>query len=100
MTVDYHHRDTTERQLQSVEFLGDSVAITYVTIPEDIRQVGLALTHTLLIPLDDNEYEEEFTTAYAAIQALLNDALEDHRNLEPYDPRESDENSSDGDDDE
>jgi hypothetical protein len=90
MTVDYHHRGgKTERQIRTVEFTGDAVLITYSTIPDDIREKGLILTHTLVIPLDDTvDYEEEFVSAYEALQTLLSDALEDVENLPPYDPRE------------
>ena len=101
MTMEhYHHRGgTRRREISSVEFFVDGVLITYSTIPDDMRVTGLSFKHTLLIPLGDGEYDEEYDHAYQAIQALLNDALEDVAELEPYDPREEDERDSDDDDD-
>lgn len=100
MTVDYEHRGgAVLRQLRSVEFLGDQVAITYSTIPDDLRATGLIHTHTLLIPLGEDEYDQEFTHAYEAVLALLNDALEDLQLLEPYDPREQRDPDDDDEDD-
>jgi hypothetical protein len=73
-------------QIQAVEFLPDGVAITYFRVPNDIRKTGLQVTHQLIIPATDGEYDDEILAVLEAVEDLLRDAAEDLNNLEPYDP--------------
>lgn len=79
------------REILGVEFGVEAVIVTYFTNPDDLRRTGLQQSHRLIIPVGDHEYDDEVAAALDAVQALLNDALEDVANLPPWDPDSSDE---------
>lgn len=84
------------RVILGLELGGDSVTFTYITIPADIRETGLAQQHTIQIPLG-GDYEDEVDALMEAAEALLEDALDDFERLPAYEPPGDDE-EDDGDD--
>lgn len=75
-----------ERQIQQL-IIGqdDSLQIGFYTPSSDLKAVGVAQLHTLLVPpLAD--YADEITAVLDAIKHLVADVLEDWENLEAEEP--------------
>lgn len=75
----------------------DAITITYLSLPEDLRENGLAATHQIAVPMGE-DYRDEIDALLDAAQALLEDALEDFATVGvfvPPDPDDTDEDEED-----
>lgn len=70
--------------IRNVAFNPDGVSIDYMTLPGDARENGLAITHNLWIPRED-DYEDEIEAMERAAQDALLDALDDFKKLPELD---------------
>ncbi len=86
------------RMILGLQLEAEAVSISYVTLPADIRETGLAAQHTLLIPVD-GDYEDEIEALRIAALDLLEDALEDFDRVPAYEPPDDDEGDDDDGDD-
>lgn len=66
------------------------VVLTYGRVPQDIRKNGLMWQHSVQIPAG-SDYDEELEAVSDALQALLEDVLEDEETAEAIDLDEEEE---------
>jgi hypothetical protein len=73
------------RLIRSLTFQPDgSVAVEYVTPATDVKANGLEINHVLLIPRD-SDYDDELDAVMEAVNAMLEDAIEDLDTAAPFD---------------
>jgi hypothetical protein len=72
-----------------------SLTVEYLRPAIDARANGVVLNHTMYIPVGD-QYDEEIDAVRVAVEALLDDVLEDLPHMEPI--READVDDEDDDD--
>lgn len=70
--------------IRNVAFNPDGVSIDYMTLPGDARENGLAITHNLWIPRED-DYDDEIEAMEQAAQEAVLDALDDFKKLPELD---------------
>lgn len=70
--------------IRHIAFNEDGVSIDYMTLPGDARENGLAITHNLWIPRED-DYDEELDAIEEAAQEAVRDALDDFNKLPELD---------------
>ena len=62
--------------IRNIAFTQDGMSIDYMVLPRDARENGLAITHNVWIPRED-DYDDEIEAVEQAAQAAVLDALED-----------------------
>lgn len=88
-----------ERVITSLSMDDEHVTIGYATLPDDLRDNGLAQQHQLLIPVNE-DYVDGVESLIGAALELLEDALEDWERLPPFEPVAEDDDETDDDEDE
>lgn len=83
------------RQVRGVTFTPDGVFVEFMSLASDIRDNGLVMNHTLLIP-DENTYHDAIDALITDVLTLLDAALTDFESSPPTDM--SDELDDEGDD--
>lgn len=76
--------DVARILIRHVAFNEDGVSIDYMTLPGDARENGLALTHNVWIPRED-DYDDEIDAIEQAAQEAVLDALDDFKKLPELD---------------
>lgn len=68
----------TEFVVSSVQFLGDAIELTYMRLPEDIRNEGqLMATHSFRVVQNHPSYADEIQAVQDSVNELLADLYED-----------------------
>lgn len=75
------------RLIATVALEPDALVLTYMTLPADLRENGLAAQHQLTIP-KGSDYDDEIEAVTDAVHALLADALDDFSKVPEYVPPE------------
>jgi hypothetical protein len=80
--------------ITGVSFSEEGVEIGYIRVPQDVRKNGLQWQHSVLIPFR-SDYDDELETFAEALQALLEDALDDEATAEPIEPTDDEDDEED-----
>jgi hypothetical protein len=87
-----------ERVITNIAIEPDGVNLTYLTLPDDLRENGLAAQHQISIPTAQ-DYGEEIDNVKEAALALLEDALEDFTHIPVYEAPQADDPDDDDEED-
>lgn len=88
---------TPVRIVRSISFVDGGLTLEYVTPADDIKANGVTVNHALMVPAGD-DYDDEIDAVIEAVNALLEDVLEDLPVLAPMDfapPVDEDDDSED-----
>lgn len=83
-------------EIFAVQFDEESAIFNYMHVPTDVRANGnVALQHTARLDLVHPDYAEDAETLRRICQRMLNNALDDFNNSEPWVPEDEDEEDDD-----
>lgn len=78
-----------ERQIHSINFSQDGIAIAYMDVPTDIRVNGAVVAqHQVQISASHPDYRADILELIENARAVLANALEDFDASPPYSPEE------------
>lgn len=86
-----------ERQIHSISFSPDGVAVAYMDVPTDVRAGGHVIAqHQVQISAAHPDYRMDILELIESARALLSNALEDFDASTPFVPEEIDEDDERG----
>lgn len=84
------------RLIASVAFDPEGLVLTFMTLPDDLRENGLGQQHQITVPRGA-DYEDEIEAVEDALHALIEDALDDFSKVPAYEPPTDDDEENDDD---
>lgn len=83
--------ESIRTEIFAINLDAEAVVISYMKVPTDVRANGrVALQHQARLDLQHPDYAEDAETIRRLSQRMLNNALEDFENSEPWIPDEDD----------